>query len=104
MFGYSDEDKTEAVDLSDKVDPELIKERVNELSSLADELITNRAESRVGQKVSVLIEDAQEQEGRAEHQGPEVDGTVAFMNSNYRNGEWVSATVIDSMGSDLVAQ
>ena len=90
VFGYSDEDKTEAVDLADKVDPELINERVNELSSLADELITNRAESRVGQKISVLIEDAQEQEGRAEHQGPEVDGSTFIQSGRkFKVGEYV---------------
>ena len=104
VFGYSDEDKTEAVDLSDKVDPELIKERVNELSSLADELITNRAESRVGQKVSVLIEDAQEQEGRAEHQGPEVDGSTFIQSGRkFKVGEYVDAVISENNGADLVA-
>ena len=73
IFGYSDEDKTEGKTLENKVAPELIKERVNELSTLVDELITQRAEARIGQKVSVLIEDEAEQEGRAEHQGPDVD-------------------------------
>jgi MiaB/RimO family radical SAM methylthiotransferase len=104
VFGYSDEDKTEAVDLSDKVDPELIKERVNELSSLADELITNRAESRVGQKVSVLIEDVQEQEGRAEHQGPEVDGSTFIQSGReFKVGEYVDAVISENNGADLIA-
>lgn len=104
VFGYSDEDKTEAVDLADKVDPELIKERVNELSSLADELITNRAESRVGQKVSVLIEDAQEQEGRAAHQGPEVDGSTFIQSGRkFKVGEYVDAVISENNGADLIA-
>ena len=104
VFGYSDEDKTEAMELDGKVDPELIKERVTELSSLADELISNRAESRIGQKVSVLIEDEIEQEGRAEHQGPEVDGSTFIRSGRkFKIGEYVDAVVSESNGADLIA-
>ena len=105
VFGYSDEDKTEGKTLENKVAPELIKERVNELSTLVDELITQRAEARIGQKVSVLIEDETEQEGRAEHQGPDVDGSTFIKSRNkYRVGEYVDAVVSDVLGVDLIAQ
>ena len=105
IFGYSDEDKTEGKTLENKVAPELIKERVNELSTLVDELITQRAEARIGQKVSVLIEDEAEQEGRAEHQGPDVDGSIFIKSRNkYRVGEYVDAVVSDVLGVDLIAQ
>ena len=105
VFGYSDEDKTEGKTLENKVAPELIKERVNELSTLVDELITQRAEARIGQKVSVLIEDEAEQEGRAEHQGPDVDGSTFIKSRNkYRVGEYVDAVVSDVLGVDLIAQ
>jgi len=105
VFGYSDEDKTEGKTLENKVAPELIKERVNELSTLVDELITQRAEARIGQKVTVLIEDEAEQEGRAEHQGPDVDGSTFIKSRNkYRVGEYVDAVVSDVSGVDLIAQ
>ena len=104
VFGYSDEDGTEAASATNKLADEVIAERVAKLTQLAESAVANRAVARIGEQVLVLIDDEELQEGRAAHQGPEVDGTVAFMNSNYRNGEWVSATVIDSMGSDLVAQ
>ena len=105
VFGYSDEDKTEGKTLENKVAPELIKERVNELSTLVDELITQRAEARIGQKVTVLIEDEAEQEGRAEHQGPDVDGSTFIKSRNkYRVGEYVDAVVSDVLGVDLIAQ
>ena len=105
IFGYSDEDKTEGKTLENKVAPELITERVNELSTLVDELITQRAEARIGQKVSVLIEDESEQEGRAEHQGPDVDGSTFIKSRNkYRVGEYVDAVISDVMGVDLIAQ
>jgi len=105
VFGYSDEDKTEGQTLSNKVAPELITERVNELSTLVDELITQRAEARIGEKVRVLIEDQAEQEGRADHQGPDVDGsTFVKSRSKYRVGEYVDAVVSEAVGVDLITQ
>ena len=105
VFGYSDEDKTEAADLGNKVAPELIAERVSELSTLVDELITQRSEMRIGEQIRVLIEDADEQEGRAEHQGPDVDGSTFIKSRNkYRVGEYVDAVVSDVSGVDLIAQ
>jgi len=105
VFGYSDEDKTEAADLGNKVAPEIIAERVSELSTLVDELITQRSEMRIGEQIRVLIEDADEQEGRAEHQGPDVDGSTFVQSRNkYRVGEYVDAVVSDVSGVDLIAQ
>ena len=105
VFGYSDEDKTEGATLKNKIEPEIILERTTELSSIVDELISQRAEARIGQKVSVLIEDLEEQEGRAEHQGPDVDGSTFIKSRNiYRVGEYVDAIVSDVSGVDLIAQ
>ena len=104
VFGYSDEDNTEALNLSDKVDADVIAQRVETLSSLADEMVSLRAQARIGENVRVLIEDEELQEGRAAHQGPEVDGTTSFIGTNYEVGQYVDAVVIDSMGADLVAK
>ena len=104
VFGYSDEDNTEALNLANKIDPDLIRQRVDELSTLVDELVTERATSRVGEEVLVLIEDEEMQEGRAAHQGPEVDGTTSFVGTQYAVGEYVVARVVDSLGADLIAR
>jgi ribosomal protein S12 methylthiotransferase RimO len=104
VFGYSDEDNTEALDLSDKVADEVIKARVEILSRLADEMVSARAAARIGETVRVLIEDAELQEGRAAHQGPEVDGTTSFIDTEFEVGQYVDAVVVDSMGADLVAR
>ena len=104
VFGYSDEDNTEALDHADKVDEDLIKERVESLSRLADEMVSARAQARIGEHVRILIEDEELQEGRAAHQGPEVDGTTSFIGTSFKAGEYVEAVVIDSMGADLVAR
>ncbi len=104
IFGYSDEDNTEALTLDNKIDQEVISQRVETLSSLADEMVSNRAQARIGENVRVLIEDSELQEGRAAHQGPEVDGTTTFIGTNFQVGQYVDAVIIDSMGADLVAQ
>jgi len=104
IFGYSDEDNTEALGLTDKVDEDVIRQRVESLSSLADEMVSVRASARIGETVRVLIEDKELQEGRAAHQGPEVDGTTSFIETNFEVGHYVDAVVVDSMGADLVAR
>ena len=104
VFGYSDEDNTEALNLSEKVDSDVIAQRLETLSSLADEMVSNRAQARIGEIVRVLIEDSDLQEGRAAHQGPEVDGSTTLLGSDFLIGQYVDAVVIDSMGADLVAK
>ena len=104
IFGYSDEDNTEALELADKVDEDVIRQRVESLSSLADEMVSLRASARIGENVRVLIEDQELQEGRAAHQGPEVDGTTSFIGSDFEVGQYIDAVIIDSMGADLVAR
>ncbi len=105
IFGYSDEDQTEALTLENKVDEELIRSRTEGLSTLVDELIQQRAEERVGEKIRVLIEDEELQEGRADHQGPEVDGSTFIRSSSrYIAGQYVDAVVVDVAGADLIAE
>jgi len=106
VFGYSDEDGTEAAGFDGKLDPEVVAERVERISALADELVAQRAEDRVGSPVDVLVEESGEEiVGRAAHQGPEVDGVVRLVGAEgVARGRFVPAVVIDSEGVDLVAE
>jgi MiaB/RimO family radical SAM methylthiotransferase len=106
VFGYSDEDGTEAQTLPDKVDPAEIARRVEQVSSLADELVSQRAEDRIGEVVEVIVEavDGDVAEGRGEHQAPEVDGIVTVSAAaGAQVGSMLLTTVVDSDGVDLVA-
>ncbi|MCW2776293.1 MAG: rimO, partial [Frankiales bacterium] len=100
VFGYSDEDGTEAEGLPDHLPQDVVDERVARLQDLVEELTSQRAEERVGERVSVLVESA-DGEGRAEHQAPEVDGSTTVVGA--RPGEVVEAEVVASEGVDLVA-
>jgi ribosomal protein S12 methylthiotransferase RimO len=108
VFGYSDEDGTEAAGFADKLDQDVIDERAAALADLADDLVAQRAAERVGERVRVLVEEvaADYVEGRAAHQGPEVDGAVRLTGdlAAVRVGDMVDAVVVDSEGVDLVAE
>jgi hypothetical protein len=67
-------------------------------------MVSARVQARIGENIRVLIEDSELQEGRAAHQGPEVDGSTSFIGTDFRVGQYVDAVVIDSMGADLVAR
>ncbi len=104
VFGYSDEDGTEAEGLAGKHDVDVIAERVGRISNLVEQLTAERAEDRVGGEVVVLVERvADETTGRAEHQAPEIDGECVFTDApDLNQGDLVRAKVIDTAGVDLV--
>ncbi|GAA3549319.1 30S ribosomal protein S12 methylthiotransferase RimO [Microlunatus spumicola] len=110
VFGYSDEDGTEAAGLDRQTDEDEIEARRAALADLADELVSQRAEDRIGERVRVLVEEvagqgeATETVGRAAHQGPEVDGSVTLdLGHAGVVGTFVDAVVTETDGADLRA-
>jgi ribosomal protein S12 methylthiotransferase len=123
IFGYSDEDGTEAATLSGKVDEDEVARRVSEFGRLAEEVMAQRAADRVGETVQVLVEEVLgdgtsggtgghsvrppggwQYEGRAAHQAPDVDGSVTLLADRALTpGDIVPAHVTGSDGVDLVA-
>ncbi|MFI6580549.1 30S ribosomal protein S12 methylthiotransferase RimO [Embleya sp. NPDC050493] len=104
VFGYSDEDGTEAAGYADKLDPDVVAARVERISRLAEELVAQRAEDRIGTEVVVLIEEVAEDgtaEGHAHHQAPETDGSTTVLGEGLRVGDLVRVRVTDSEGADL---
>ena len=125
VFGYSDEEGTEAAELDGKLPAEEVAARVSRLAALVDELVAERAEERVGEQVRVLVEEIAAPDegadegadgcsggpgcavGRAEHQAPDVDGVVTLAGPWPASGEvgaLVRARVVESRGADLVAE
>ena len=109
VFGYSDEDGTEAADLPDKVDDAVVRQRADDLSALVDALSAQRAADRLGEVVHVLVESVNDDgaEGRAEHQGPD-DGSTLLTGYAPEDapavGALTPAVIVDSVGVDLVAR
>ncbi|WP_275560842.1 30S ribosomal protein S12 methylthiotransferase RimO [Streptomyces sp. 5-6(2022)] len=108
VFGYSDEDGTEAAGYENKVDPEVVAERLERVSRLAEELTAQRAEERLGEVVEVLVEEIDDTGavlGRGAHQAPETDGqTLLRTDGEPEAGRMVEAKVIATEGVDLVAE
>ena len=112
VFGYSDEDGTEAEGYEGKLDETTIRSRVERVSALVEELTAQRAEDRIGTTVEVLVEDVDEDDGRlvgrAGQQGPDVDGVTYLVSPDggvpdLMPGSLVAARVVASEGVDLVA-
>jgi len=106
VFGYSDEDGTEAATYGEKLDEDEVRARTEHVTALVEELNAQRAEERIGEIVSVLVESIEEgvTEGRAEHQGPEVDGTTTLDGATgLVIGDLVTAEVVATDGVDLIA-
>jgi ribosomal protein S12 methylthiotransferase RimO len=114
VFGYSDEDGTEAERYDGKVSDDVVAQRVSRFTSLVEELTAQRAEERVGEVVDVLVEElpgpVTEDElvvGRAAHQGPDVDGVTLLDPADWPGiavGHLVRAVVTGTDGIDLIAE
>jgi ribosomal protein S12 methylthiotransferase RimO len=121
VFGYSDEDGTEAETYAAKLPAEVIAERLDRVGCLVEELTAQRAEERIGETVEVLIEEVEDDGdgdgdgeivGRAGQQGPDVDGVTILRApatapaTAWRPavGDLVHAVVVDTEGVDLIAE
>jgi tRNA A37 methylthiotransferase MiaB len=117
IFGYSDEDGTEAAGYDGKNAPETVAERVEQVTRLAEELTAQRAEERIGESARVLIEAVDPEGapdggpaalGRGVHQAPETDGQIVIASTaeqlgRYEVGRYVDTEIVDTDGVDLIA-
>ncbi|WP_406062770.1 30S ribosomal protein S12 methylthiotransferase RimO [Streptomyces sp. NBC_01077] len=112
VFGYSDEDGTEAATYEHKLDQDVVDARLAHLSRLAEELTAQRAEERIGETLEVLVESVDDEDGvigRGAHQAPETDGQVVLTTAGGTSpdlapGRMVMAKVVGTEGVDLVAE
>ncbi|MFF0225139.1 30S ribosomal protein S12 methylthiotransferase RimO [Streptomyces sp. NPDC004629] len=117
VFGYSDEEGTEAATYDGKLDEDVVAERLAHVSRLAEELVSQRAEERMGETVQVLVESVGQDDhgavgdaedgvyGRGAHQAPETDGQVLLTSgAGLSVGRMVEAKVVGTEGVDLVAE
>jgi ribosomal protein S12 methylthiotransferase RimO len=118
VFGYSDEEGTEAMGLTGKLDQAVIDDRVRRITDLVEELTAQRAEDRIGDRIEVLLTEDLSAEagpdsgstgtwlGHAAHQDPDADGstTVAGVPAEAMPGSLLVAEVVGTEGVDLVAR
>ncbi|MDR1791167.1 MAG: MiaB/RimO family radical SAM methylthiotransferase [Propionibacteriaceae bacterium] len=99
IFGYSDEEGTEAHALDGKLPQGEINARVDWLADITEEAVAQRAERRVGERVEVLID--YDGSARAAHQGDD-DGSTTI--ENPMPGTLGCAIVTANEGVDLLAR
>ena len=114
VFGYSDEEGTEAVGLPGKLADGEIDERRARITDLVEQLTAERAERRIGSRVQVLVEEITDglAHGHAGHQQPDADGScvVRLLAGTGPGGplvgvgDLIEAQVVATEGMDLVAE
>ncbi|MCL1922282.1 MAG: 30S ribosomal protein S12 methylthiotransferase RimO [Propionibacteriaceae bacterium] len=100
VFPYSDEEGTHGASLHGHLDDDEIRARTASVLDFSAAVMASRALERVGEKVSVLVLDADHGSatGRSEQQGPE-DGQ-SLLSARYRPGDIVEGVIDDTQGVD----
>ncbi|HQR03017.1 MAG: 30S ribosomal protein S12 methylthiotransferase RimO [Proteobacteria bacterium] len=105
-FAYSDVEGAVANALPDPVPPDLREERRMRLMRHQEDISTRRLERRIGQRMSVLVDDIDEEGAiaRSEGDAPEIDGLVIITDGHdLPVGEFAEVMVNDCDVHDLYA-
>jgi ribosomal protein S12 methylthiotransferase len=101
FFSYSKEDGTYAADLDGEIAPDLVAERLRELTELQDSITAARRDDLIGQTVSVLVDEPGI--GRTHREAPEIDGVVRI-SADLDVGAFYDVVITGALGPDLEAE
>ncbi|MBW4043585.1 MAG: 30S ribosomal protein S12 methylthiotransferase RimO [Acidobacteria bacterium] len=113
VFGYSDEDGSQAFSLDEKVPQRTIEARKRKLMKLQQGLSKNAKSAWVGRTMNVLVEGESEEtpllwEGRTEFHAPEIDGKVYINDFGpyeaLEAGRFYSCEITEAHDYDVVAR
>jgi ribosomal protein S12 methylthiotransferase len=109
VFRYRDEEGTSAYRFGRKVPEEIKEERYHSLMSLQARISKKKNQSRVGEKIDVLIEGQSSSnhyslQGRAAFQAPEVDGIIYIKKGGISPGSIVKVRITKGLTYDLVGE
>lgn len=112
IFSYSDEEGTDAYDMREKIDAELINIRAEKMGAIAAYAEEKSLQSLIGQTISVIIDkESDEHEyllsARALNWAPDIDGEI-YINDNSLDeemefGKIYHAKVTEIAGKNLLA-
>ena len=100
FFAYSREEGTFAASLENQVDFNLVRERMQELNELQDNITANHRDSLVGTRMEVLVDS--DGTARSFREAPEIDGVI-HVPENLKAGAFSTVKVVEATGTDLVA-
>ncbi|MDH5752498.1 MAG: 30S ribosomal protein S12 methylthiotransferase RimO [Deltaproteobacteria bacterium] len=109
VFAYSHEDNIRSARLGDPVPARVKRQRRKALLEAQQEIASARNAARVGQVFRVLVEGPSAEtdlllQGRAEFQGPEVDGVVYINEGTAQSGQFNQVEITDSNVYDLIGR
>ena len=108
-FTYSREDDTPAYDMPDQIDEETKRRRADIVMTEQLAIAEEFARSLIGRELEVVVDGLDEESGiyygRSYMDAPDID-TWVYFDSPYEHevGEYVTVTVTDSRGYDLMAE
>ena len=111
VFTYSDEENSAAVELDEKVDEKVARNRERRLMKEQARISRRKNRKLVGQRVKVLLEGKSKEsdlllEGRMETQAPEIDGSILINDApegaDVRPGEFVTVEITEAHEHDLI--
>lgn len=102
-FKYSPVEGAASNALPDHVDPDEQEERLARLMYLQEEISAEKLAKKVGQTLTVLVDDVDEQGSvaRSAADAPEIDGLVYIDGEQLEVGEFVTVRITDSDEHDL---
>jgi ribosomal protein S12 methylthiotransferase len=105
-FKYSPIEGATANALPDHIDPEEQEERLARLMYLQEEISAEKLAKKVGQTMTVLVDDVDEQGSiaRSAADAPEIDGLVYIDGEDLEVGEFVTVKITGSDEHDLHAE
>lgn len=102
-FKYSPVEGAAANALPDHVDPDVQEDRLARLMYLQEEISAEKLAKKVGQTMTVLVDDTDEEGSvaRSAADAPEIDGLVYINGEELEVGEFVTVRITDSDEHDL---
>jgi ribosomal protein S12 methylthiotransferase len=115
LFPFSREDGTPSADLPDQVPDDEVADRLARVSDLQERLADEAARAFVGRRLEVTVQEHLDEDGerltlaRSYREAPDTDGEVQLVDPSGAAvevpvGRTVTATVVDAVGVDLVAE
>jgi ribosomal protein S12 methylthiotransferase len=128
LFTFSREDGTPSADMADQVPEELALERLRRVSDLQEQLADEAARGFIGRRLEVTVQEHCDEDGvaltlgRSYREAPDTDGEIHLVvagevedgvggegrlgsvAADLPVGRTVTATVVDAIGVDLVAE
>ncbi len=106
VFRFSPQEKTAAASLDGAVPEEISRERQQEILDIQTEIMDEKGERRVGERLTVLVDEIHEGESwcRTERDAPEIDGVVILPGAAGSPGKFLEAKIVDSRGPVLFGE